>query len=75
MQEAEAGSPPPSSHTTGRAVPHPAVPVYWAETNLQQRVWFRASYRLASDGTSITFGTSGPASPIAGSRVATEFLL
>jgi hypothetical protein len=39
--------PPPSSHTTGHAVRHPAVPVYWAEPNLRQRAWFRAWCRLA----------------------------
>jgi hypothetical protein len=68
------GVTPPSSHTTRRAVPQRAVPVYWAETKLRQRVGFRALCRPASDGTSITFGTSGPASPIAGSRVATELM-
>jgi hypothetical protein len=51
----EAGSSPPSSHTTGRTVRYPAVPVYRTEPNLH----FRALYRLAFCGHFDIFGTSG----------------
>ncbi len=65
---------PPSSHTTGRTVRYPAVPVYWAEPNLRQRALFRALCRLALYWAPRS--PSGLPAPISivGFRVTTELL-